>query len=209
MITNPKGIRTILPAQAKIRREILNAMIAVAEEYGFQEITLPIVEYQELYVDKAGSEILSQMYTFHDKKGLDICLRPEGTATLQQLAKHTWKYDKDIKLWYFTPCWRYEQPQAGRYREFYQFGVEHLNPTEDPTPILIEMAEKLVSLVTDDFITNISVKRGLSYYTNSGFEISCDSLGAQKQVVGGGPYAEGVGFAVGFDRLCLLHKDYV
>jgi len=108
-------------------------------------------------------------------------------------------------MWYFERCWRYERPQAGRYREFFQFGIEWINPKnpEEARLELIELAKELVSLKTTDFIVNDSAKRGLSYYTGAGFEIAVDSLGAQKQVVGGGTYKQGIGFAIGFDRLML------
>lgn len=65
------------------------------------------------------------------------------------------------------------------------------------------MAEKMVKLAGKDFVVNVGVKRGLSYYTGNGFEVAIPSLGAQKQVVGAGPYKQGIGFAVGVDRLLL------
>jgi histidyl-tRNA synthetase len=146
------------------------------------------------------------MYTFPDKKGRELCLRPEGTATIQLIADKTWKSQKDVKVWYFERCWRYERPQAGRYREFFQFGVEWINP-RDPKMAkqkLVTLAESLVELVTSDYELSEKVKRGLNYYVEDGFEIEVPSLGAQKQVVGGGAYKQGIGFAVGFDRLMLI-----
>lgn len=143
------------------------------------------------------------MYTFPDKKGRTLCLRPEGTATCQLLAQGPLKFQKNKKLFYETRCWRYERPQAGRYREFTQFGIEILTPTEDFTEYLVELGKRMVSRVTSDFVVDSAVKRGLAYYVNNGFEISCPSLGAEKQVLGGGKYAEGIGFAIGVDRLVL------
>jgi histidyl-tRNA synthetase len=197
-----RGTRIIL-SEAKERRIILNKLINIADEYGFNEIILPSIEPTQVYIDKAGSEVLGQMYVFKDKGERDICLRPEGTATIQLLANKYWRTQKNVKLWYFEKCWRYERPQAGRYREFFQFGVEWLNPSEDVKSILIEMAKKMVETKTNDYFVSESVKRGLSYYTEDGFEISVDKLGAQKQVCGGGAYKEGIGFAIGFDRLML------
>jgi histidyl-tRNA synthetase len=148
------------------------------------------------------------MYTFKDKGDRDLCLRPEGTATVQLIANKYWKSQKDVKLWYFEKCWRYERPQMGRYREFFQFGVEWINPRDiqSAKSELIELAKRMVELVTKEYEINDSVKRGLSYYTTEGFEISIPTLGAQKQVVGGGEYKEGIGFAVGFDRIMLKNK---
>jgi histidyl-tRNA synthetase len=201
-----KGVRIISGEQAKKRRRVLNDMIDLAEERGFNEIILPSVEPSEVYTDKAGPEILGQMYVFPDKKERELCLRPEGTATIQLIADKTWKGQKDVKVWYFERCWRYERPQAGRYREFFQFGVEWINP-RDPEKAkegLVALALSFMELVTSNYELNENVKRGLDYYIEDGFEISVTSLGAQKQVVGGGAYKQGIGFAVGFDRLMLI-----
>lgn len=179
-------------------------MAGVASAAGFEEIVLPLVEPASVYTDKAGAEILGQMYTFPDKKGRALCLRPEGTATCQILADTVWKMERDIRLWYVTTCWRYERPQAGRYREFTQFGVEILNPRSSPRDELVALAERMVRQFTDECEVNAAVKRGLAYYVEDGFEISCPKLGAQKQVCGGGSYKQGCGFALGVDRLMLV-----
>lgn len=199
-----KGTRIIVGEQAKQRRRVLNQMIEVVEESGFSEIILPSVEKSEIYVDKAGKEILNQMYTFEDKGGRDLCLRPEGTATVQLVANKYYPQEKDVKLWYFERCWRYERPQKGRYREFFQFGVEWLNPSRDVTEDLIKLAETMIGKVTTNYEVSRTVKRGLDYYVEDGFEISVPTLGAQKQVLGGGKYKEGIGFGIGFDRLLLV-----
>jgi len=203
-----KGVRIISGDQAKQRRKVLNGMIALAEDAGFDEIILPCIEPEEVYTDKAGPEILGQMYVFPDKKGRKLCLRPEGTATIQLIANKTWKGRKDVKVFYFERCWRYEKPQAGRYREFFQFGVEWLAPRdeENAKKELIELAEKMIGIVTTEYVVSDGVKRGLDYYVEDGFEIEIPSLGAQKQILGGGAYKQGIGFAIGFDRLMLKMK---
>ena len=200
-----KGTRIIGCEQAKERRILLNQMIELVEVEGYNEIIIPSLEKSEIYTDKAGPEILNQMYTFLDKGGRELCLRPEGTATIQLLGDKQFKYTKDIKLWYFERCWRYEKPQAGRYREFFQFGVEWINPSDigKAKQEQIELSKKLVELKTLEYELNDSAKRGLSYYEGDGFEIVVPTLGAQKQVMGGGAYKQGIGFAIGFDRLML------
>jgi histidyl-tRNA synthetase len=199
-----RGVRIIAGDQAKERRAVLNQLIEIAEANGFGEITLPSIEPAQLYVDKAGPEILGQMYVFPDKKDRSLCLRPEATATVQRLADQYFKNQKNVRLWYFERCWRYERPQEGRYREFFQFGMEVINPSSSNIrDELVEIAQAMVALKTRSFDTNISAKRGLDYYTEDGFEIAVPALGAQKQVVGGGAYKQGIGFAVGFDRLML------
>jgi len=196
-----RGVRIITGQEAYQRRLHLSRIAEVAQAYGFEEITLPTIEPASLYVDKAGPEILGQMYTFPDRKGRELCLRPEGTATVQAVAREHWK-GQEKRVWYFERCYRYERPQAGRYREFFQFGVEWLNPRIDaPRDVLIEMAGHM--LKGTDAVLSEGVKRGLSYYTGDGFEFVCDKLGAQKQVCGGGPYNGGIGFAIGFDRMML------
>ena len=143
------------------------------------------------------------MYVFPDKKNRILCLRPEGTATCQLLASGPFRQNKDVKLWYETRCWRYERPQQGRYREFTQFGVEILNPTQDWRQYLIDLGIEMVKKFSTCYEVEQSVQRGLAYYTEDGFEIRCPNLGAQKQVLGGGRYKEGIGFALGVDRLML------
>lgn len=203
-----KGVRIISGTQARDRRALLNRLIALAEQAGFEEIILPSIEPAQVYTDKAGAEILGQMYAFPDKKGRGLCLRPEGTATIQLLADKHFKRMKDVRLWYFERCWRYEQPQEGRYREFFQFGLEVINPgAETVRDELLELAQSMVALRSTNFDVAQSVRRGLDYYTSDGFEISMPELGAQKQVVGGGTYRQGIGFAIGFDRLMLCKKE--
>lgn len=185
----------------------INLCISKVEKEGFEEVLLPLVEPAEIYTDKAGDEILSQMYVFNDKAERRLCLRPEGTATIQLLSKN-FAGKKDVKLWYETRCWRYEKPQAGRYREFTQFGVEWLNPRDSDQArlSLMKLCRSIVGSLGLAYEWSGSVKRGLDYYTEDGFELSIPSLGAQNQVVGGGTYAEGIGFAIGIDRLALAKE---
>lgn len=198
-----RGTRLLAGETARKRRELINSLFQTATSFGFEEVLLPTIELAEIYKDKAGPEILNQMYLLNDRGGRQLCLRPEGTATCQILANSFWKWKKDIQICYETRCFRYERPQAGRYREFTQFGVEVLNPREDPRPTLLAMAEAMVKNFTPDYVVEKAVKRGLAYYLEDGFEILCPALGAQKQVLGGGRYKEGIGFAIGVDRLLL------
>lgn len=197
-----KGTRILCGDLAALRRKMVNCWAEIAVSRGYQEIVLPSLEREETYIDKVGEELVErQMYRFPDKKGRPLCLRPEGTATCQLIAQK-YKYEKDVKLFYDVRCWRYEQPQSGRYREFSQFGVEVLNPRSDYSEEMVDMAlEMLTSFVPRDIlVVNKSAVRGLSYYVGDGFEIEIPDMGAQRQVVGGGTYAEGIGFAIGLDR---------
>jgi histidyl-tRNA synthetase len=168
---------------------------------------LPSLEPAAIYVDKAGAEVRAQMYVFSDRKGRELCLRPEATATCQLLAKGPLARQRDVRLWYETKCWRYEQPQAGRYREFTQFGVEILNPRRDFRADLLELGQRLVRCFVPEAVVSAQVKRGLAYYNEDGFEVLSPRLGAQQQVLGGGRYPEGIGFAIGVDRLVLAARE--
>jgi len=146
------------------------------------------------------------MYAFEDKRGRAICLIPEVTAIVQERWRDSWAktQPRPYRLFYESRCYRYERPQRGRYREFTQVGVEILGG--DPAAGLTEAKQTLIGLLEVlglEYEFRDSVRRGLTYYTSPGFEVECDRLGAQKQVAGGGPYAEGVGWAIGIDRLLL------
>jgi len=199
-----KGTRIIFAETAKRKRTILNQMIEVLESYGYQEMMIPVIQLSDTFAKKVGEENNNMMYTFTDRGNRDICLAPEYTAVVQQLANETFKMTKDVKLFYIGECFRGERPQAGRYRQFTQFGVEVINPRKDYTDELLEIAKKLIELTTDNYEVNLDATRGLDYYTGGkGFEIACPELGAQKQICGGGSYDGGAGFAIGVDRLIL------
>lgn len=202
-----RGTRILAGATARLKREMYIKWASLLESYGFVELELPSIEPQSVYTEKAGPEILNQMYTFQDKgvPPQDICLRPEGTATCQILARK-YQSNKDFACFYMTRCWRYERPQEGRYREFSQFGVEVLNPRKDYSADLISLGNEMLQMyLSEDLLrVNDSAARGLAYYTNgTGWEVECELLGTQKQILGGGPYAEGIGFAIGVDRVLV------
>lgn len=170
---------------------------------------MPSLWEQQTFINKAGSEILNQMYAFQDKGNRPICLIPEATAIIEEEFKRSWDKNipKPIKLFYVAKCYRYEKPQAGRYREFTQFGIELLGSKDDDKEEIIQILKKCISLFDIDYELKESVKRGLSYYIEDGFEIECKSLGAQKQIAGGGRYSSGIGWAIGIDRLLLAIKN--
>lgn len=175
---------------------------------GFEELIVPALWDQQTFIDKGGPEIVAQMYAFADKKGRPICLVPEITGPIQQLWREKFGKLGTTKRWFYVArCYRYEQPQLARYREFTQLGVELLGGTqpsdrEEVVALLTEFLALLpISTCFDD-----RVKRGLGYYTEDGFEARCDALGAQKQIAGGGRYAEGIGWAMGLDRVLIAEE---
>ena len=172
---------------------------------GCGEIILPALWERRTFEEKAaGSPVLSQMWAFQDKKGRNVCLIPEATGVIQELYREQWErtLPKPIRLFYITRCYRYERPQAGRYREFTQVGVEALGP-DVPKAEAVSVLRKCLDEFGLSYTFVPAVKRGLTYYVEDGFEVECDQLGAQKQVAGGGRYREGIGWAIGLDRLLL------
>ena len=203
-----KGTRIIID-DAGERRKLINDMINIVTSYGFIEIFMPIIYLADVFKDKVGEENNNIMYRLTDLGERNLALAPEYTAVFQQLAdeKFPIKSDKrERRYFYIGECFRGERPQAGRFREFTQFGVEIINPNSetDKQELLMEIAKKMIELKTKNYAVNDSAKRGLSYYTDGqGFEISCSELGAQSQICGGGAYKQGIGFAIGVCRLLL------
>jgi histidyl-tRNA synthetase len=148
------------------------------------------------------------MYAFPDKKGRPICLMPEITGPLQELWRSLWAtYPKPKRVFYIARCYRYERPQLGRYREFTQVGVELFGgQAPSDREEVVSLLERVLACTAIPYVLDENVKRGLGYYTEDGFEARCDILGAQKQVAGGGRYAEGVGWAIGLDRVLLAQR---
>lgn len=203
-----KGTRILFKETAKLKRELINKMIDILESYGYEEMMIPVIQKSENFAKKVGNENQNMMYNFKDLGDRDLCLAPEYTAVVQLIGKEKFKYQKDVKLFYIGECFRGERPQAGRYRQFTQFGVEILNPSKDYSDELLEIAKKMIETMTTNYEVNLDTTRGLDYYKDGkGFEIACPELGAQKQICGGGEYDGGAGFAIGLDRLMLCKKS--
>jgi histidyl-tRNA synthetase len=197
-----KGTRILFSDDATKKRKLLNQMIEIMESYGYEEMMIPVIQMADTFKGKVGEENNNMMYNLTDRGGRDLALSPEYTAVIQKLAPTIFKYTKDIKLFYIGECFRGETPQAGRFRQFTQFGVEVLNPSKDYREEMLEIAKKLIELQTTNYEVNTDATRGLDYYEEGkGFEISCPELGAAKQICGGGIYEGGTGFAIGLDRI--------
>lgn len=165
---------------------------------------MPALWGQQTFIDKAGPEIINQMWAFEDKGNRPVCLIPEVTGPIQEMWRDDWsKRCKSKRIFYTSRCYRYERPQAGRYREFTQFGIELLGSIENAQEEAVGLLRMALDRCGADYVLTEAVKRGLSYYIEGGFEAECAKLGAQKQIAGGGRYAEGVGWAIGVDRLML------
>jgi len=312
-----KGLQDILPPEISVWHHIEKISRGIFRNYGYQEIRPPILESTDIFVRSIGetSDIVEkEMYTFQDKGGRSVTLRPECTASVVRayVEHHLYNEPSPQKFYYMGPMFRYERPQAYRYRQFYQIGAEAMG-VEDPKldAEIISMLSRILSsigLVGVNFeITSIGCKtcrpdyrealkdflrdklnsfcsdcqrrydlnplrildckvpgcinarqgsppvidylcddcrhhfdsvkqylsklkvphtvnpnlvRGLDYYTKTAFEVTSESLGAQKAVAAGGRYdglvdefggppTPGVGFAIGMERIIPLIQDKV
>ncbi|MCJ7570884.1 MAG: histidine--tRNA ligase [Candidatus Thermoplasmatota archaeon] len=320
----PRGTRDFTSSEMQKRLLVENKIRTTFKKFGYNEVQTPVFETLELFTAKSGEGIINEIYSFQDKGGRDLALRPELTAPVMRMYIDRLQMEpKPLKLFYFGNCYRYDRPQKGRYREFKQAGCEligvdtpegyaelismgykileniglkniqlnignlnilsamfkKLNLSEDKQKYLVPLIDKsmfedvLVALkdfkinpnvaaefidilTTNDFkkiseyikedttikeeINNlnkvldflknsfkiknfnikISIVRGLDYYKGIVFEIEAPTLGAEKQLCGGGAYelipsfggsqTPTSGFAIGFDRaiIALETEEY-
>ncbi len=126
-----KGVKDILPQDTPAWRHLEMTARALFADYGLAEIRIPIFEYTDLFARSIGAStdiVEKEMYTFQDRDGKKITLRPEGTAgVVRSFIEHTMYAENALtKLYYLGPMFRHERPQKGRFRQFYQIGVESL-----------------------------------------------------------------------------------
>ena len=319
-IQRPRGTRDFGPDEMEKRRYIEEVLRKTASIFGYREIATPTFEHAELYTERSGESIKNEMYMFQDKGGRELSLRPELTMpTLRFYAEELRNLSKPIKVFYFGNCFRYERPQSGRFREFWQYGCEiigggehesdadiiacavyslenaglkkfivrigHLGvirgllweigiegevqskcmqlidkgdkdelfkilQAKSPSNLgidrirnlleleksktayksakkiiagnrkamkAIESLERILKILetlgVENYIVDLGIARGLDYYTGMVFEIDVPTLGAEKQVCGGGAYklaelfgaepTNSTGFAIGFDRVMM------
>src|SRR4029079_14094541 len=132
----PRGTFDILPEQARARRRLERAAAEVFARAGYEPIATPVFEDTALFergVGKSTDIVRKEMFTFEDKAGRSLTLRPEGTASIcRAYIEHGMhKRPQPVKLWYWGPFFRHEAPQAGRFRQFTQVGAEALG-SDDP-----------------------------------------------------------------------------
>ncbi|MDI6536638.1 histidine--tRNA ligase [Pantoea ananatis] len=123
-----RGMNDFLPADTAIWQRVEDVLKSVLASYGYSEIRLPIVEQTPLFkraIGEVTDVVEKEMYTFDDRNGESLTLRPEGTAGCVRAGiEHGLLYNQEQRLWYMGPMFRYERPQKGRYRQFHQIGVE-------------------------------------------------------------------------------------
>ncbi|MEM2937195.1 MAG: histidine--tRNA ligase [Candidatus Bathyarchaeia archaeon] len=147
-----RGMRDFLPEEAKIMRFIEDKARKVARLYGYKEIITPVVESYELLAAKAGEEVRSRMYVFEDLGGRKVALRPEFTASVARLVATTLRNEpKPLRLLSIGSLYRYDEPQRGRFREFWQSNFE-LMGSEKPE------ADAEILLLTNSLMKSVGLK---------------------------------------------------
>jgi len=155
------GFRDIYPEEYAFRSYLFENWRRVARSFGFQEYDGPTLEPTELYKRKSGEELKTQLFRFVDQGGRDVCLRPEMTPTLARLvAARAREYRKPIKWFSISPFFRFEKPQKGRLREFYQINCDILGddtPAADAELIGLAIAlHQAFGLTADDFFVRVN-----------------------------------------------------
>ena len=141
MIQRPRGTRDFGPAEMHRRRKAEQAMREVCHRFGFGEVVTPTFEHSELFKLRSGPQVVDEMYVFKDKGDREMALRPEITASVMRyFVNELSTSPRPLKLYYVGNCFRYENPQSGRYREFFQLGAELIgnkNPETDAEVIAL------------------------------------------------------------------------
>lgn len=156
MINIAKGMKDVLPSQSYKWQYIEATARAVAHTFGFKEIRTPVLEHTELFLRGVGDTtdiVNKEMYTFTDKGNRSVTLKPEGTAGVARSFVENGMANDGLpaKMYYFSPAFRYERPQAGRLREHHQFGVE-LYGSKEP------QADAEVITLVDIFYKRLGLK---------------------------------------------------
>ena len=157
MLTNaPKGTKDTLPDQVYRWHYVEKKFAEICDRYGYREIRTPVFEHTELINRGVGDTtdiVQKEMYTFNDHGGRSLTLKPEGTSpAVRAFVEHKMYAEvQPTKLYYVTPCFRYEKPQSGRLREFHQFGIEVFG-----TPNM--MADTDVICLAHDFLKEMGIR---------------------------------------------------
>jgi histidyl-tRNA synthetase len=164
-----KGVNDILPTETPKWKWVENKANEIFSRYGFNEIRLPIFEYTDLFSRGIGETtdiVDKEMYTFQDQSGESVSLRPEGTASaVRAFVEHKMSNPGSVeKMYYIGPMFRYERPQAGRFRQFYQIGVEAMGSANPATD-----AEVMTMLI--EFFNELGLE---------GIELQLNSLGCKE-----------------------------
>lgn len=156
----PRGTKDITPKDAYKWNYVENKFREICSLFGYEEMRTPVFEHTELFKRSVGDTtdiVQKEMYSFTDKGGRDITLKPEGTAGVVRafIENKLYADTQPTKLFYITPCFRYERPQAGRQRQFYQFGIEALG--SDKPSLDAEVIALAVQFFTEVGLKDLAV----------------------------------------------------
>ena len=151
-IQSIRGMHDILPEQSPLWQFFESTVKKLLQAYSYKEIRMPVVESTDLFCRSIGEVtdiVEKEMYTFEDRNGDSLTLRPEGTAScVRSGIQHGLFHNQQQRLWYMGPMFRHERPQKGRYRQFHQIGVETFGmPSADIDAELILMSARLWKLL--------------------------------------------------------------
>jgi len=183
IIQSVKGTRDFYPEQMTIRTWLYDLLRQVSESFGYQEWEAPFLESLELYAAKSSEEIVrEQSYVFEDRGGKMITLRPELTPSLARMvAQKQNELVFPLRWWSFGPFWRYERPQKGRTREFFQWNVDLLGPNSPESDAenvaVLATLFKTVGLTPKEALIMVSDRRLLDAQLNA-FEVPQESRAA-------------------------------
>ena len=160
-----RGFREFYPEQMCARRKVFDKLTAIARAYGFREIDMPSLESLDLLKLKSGEGIVDETFSFKDKGGRDVTLIPETTPSIARMVGSRKAITKPVRWFSLGKLWRYEEPQAGRLREFYQlnidiFGVPGVEADAEVVAFSVKMMEALG--LSDEFVIKISDRNLLS-----------------------------------------------
>ncbi|MEM2908382.1 MAG: histidine--tRNA ligase [Candidatus Hadarchaeales archaeon] len=164
----PRGTRDLFGLELESVRKVMYIMNGIFKRYGYVEVETPIFEHLELFTKKSGASVVNQIYAFQDKSGRWLALRPELTAPVVRFYLERLKsFPKPLKLFYFGSCFRYEEPQAGRYRQFLQSGAEIIGSSRP------EADAEVIALVDD-----IAKELGLR-----GYDLRVGNVGLLREIL--------------------------
>ncbi|MCS7131547.1 MAG: histidine--tRNA ligase, partial [Hadesarchaea archaeon] len=164
----PRGTRDLFGLELEGVRQVTRVMSEIFKRYGYVEVETPIFEHLELFTKKSGASVVNQIYAFQDKSGRWLALRPELTAPVVRFYLERLKsFPKPLKLFYFGSCFRYEEPQAGRYRQFLQAGAEIIGSSRP------EADAEVIALVDD-------IARGLGL---SGYDLRVGNVRLLREIL--------------------------
>lgn len=192
MIIKPRGTMDIMPEETPLWQYVENKAREISSLYGFGEIRFPTFEQTELFARGVGDTtdvVQKEMYTFFDKDNRSMTLRPEGTASIARSIVENGRCSDamPLKLYYLISCFRYEKPASGRYREFYQYGVEmYGSESACSDASVIALADAYVkALGISDYSLEINsigckecrpaYKKALTEYYQSNYDVLCDT----------------------------------